>query len=118
LQIAAAEQVVEAAAQFGTDVNPQAVGFQKDAAAVLQAEDQLQFAVAGIAANDLVDFGQTVRSMSSLVNTDDQAAGVARIELVERDQFVDEQVDFVAAAAVAGAADQTCIRTKLTGCSG
>ena len=79
--------------------------FEKRPAAVLQDDGELQFAIARIGADDFADVVERALAVLALVDADNDPRGVARAELVERDQLVDDEIGFLAAAAVDRTAD-------------
>ena len=72
--------------------------FHVDSAAIAQTKHQLQAAVARISAYDFPDFRQNVLAMQRLIHSDDDTTGIARVELIDRDQFVHNQIRFVSTA--------------------
>src|SRR5436190_9675829 len=105
LQVAGAEEVVEAVLERLGHLEANAMGSEKNSAAVFEDEGELQLAVAGRGTDDLADFFEHVGSVLALVDPHDDTGGIARIELVERDQLVNDEVSLFAPAAIDDAAN-------------
>src|SRR5437899_3165224 len=78
---------------------------EKYAAAVFEDDRELQFTVARRGADHFSNFLQSIGGMLALVDPCNDAGGVSRAELVERDEFVDDQVRLFAAAPIDHAAN-------------
>src|SRR5207249_1780219 len=91
---------VEPVLQLASGFQPNAVRLEKHPAAVFQDDGELQLAIAGIGANDLANLVERIGAVLALVDPHDDAGSVPRVELIERNQLVDDQIRFFAAATV------------------
>ncbi len=100
-----AQQVVDASPQFRMNLKLNTVGLQVHAAAVLQAEHELQHPVAGIATHNFPNLRQHLGSVFGLIDADQDPGCITRIQFVERNQLVDDQVGLVTTSTIDRAAD-------------
>ena len=97
LEVARAEQVFDPAAQLGVDRHAMVRAVERDAAAVGEREVKLERLVARIAADDFAEFFQSRDAMLLFADADRYAAREAGRQIVERDQFVDDEIHFLCA---------------------
>jgi hypothetical protein len=106
LKVAGSQQVSDTLPQLGGHINRMRLGFQLHPAAVSKFDNQLQRGTAWIASHDFMQLLEGVSIMLLLIEPDDDALGQERIDLVQQDHIVDDQVWYFPATPPIGIAPQ------------
>ena len=96
-QIPLAQNVIHAGSKLGTDIDFQVPRTQLHSAAIFQAENKLHLAVPRIRTQHFAELFEPFGAVRRFHHAHGDPLGIATVELIDRDQLIDDQVHFVAA---------------------
>ena len=108
-EILGPQQFFHAAAHLGIVGDAESVATAGDLPPVGKADQEFEGDLAGISAENFIQHLQLLHAVRLFDHADADAAGIARFEFINADQFVDEEVGFLAAGPLVDAPLRTQI---------